>query len=196
MISASRYTYLKLASVAILLVAFALAGSSFYMSAKALLAQHLLHRAWEYSIRTGDNAKPWQWADMNTVARLSFPRSDKSFVVLDSASGEAMAFGPGLVAGDPHSALKQTLAIGGHRDTHLAVLEHIDTNEPVELQTPDGLTHKYRLSYKRIVDSSKDTISIATDSAGLVLMTCYPFKATQTGGPLRMVAVFTHEATL
>ena len=194
MTSLSRRTYLKNVSGATLIVACALAGSSFYMSAKALLAQHLLHRAWEYSIRTGDNTKPWQWADMHTVALLSFPRSNKSFVVLDSASGEAMAFGPGLVAGDPHSALKQTLAIGGHRDTHLAVLEHIDLNEAVELQTLDGLTHKYRLSHKRIVDSSKDSISIATDAAGLVLMTCYPFNATQTGGPLRMVAVFTPEA--
>ena len=106
-----------------------------------------------------------------------------------------MAFGPGLVAGDPNNALEQTLAIGGHRDTPLAGLEHIHKNEPVELQTLDGLTHQYRLSHKRILDSSKDAISIATDAAGLVLISCYPFNATQTGGPLRMVAVFTPDTT-
>ena len=195
MISVSRRLSLKLMSSAALIVALTLAGSSIYMSAKALLAQKLLHRAWHKSISTGENTKPWQWADTNTVARLSFPRSNNSFVVLDSASGEAMAFGPGLVAGDPNNALEQTLAIGGHRDTHLAVLEHIHKNEPVELQTLDGLTHQYRLSHKRILDSSKDAISIATNAAGLVLITCYPFNATQTGGPLRMVAVFTPDTT-
>lgn len=195
MISASYNTTLKWFTGCLFITAVVLAGSSMYMSAKALLAQKLLHRAWNYSLSSGENTKPWRWADMHTVARLAFPDSDKSFVVLNSASGEAMAFGPGLVAGDPGSAQTQTLAIGGHRDTHLAVLELMDIDAPVKLQTLDGLTHQYRLTHKRIVDSSKDAISIATDAAGLVLITCYPFNATQTGGPLRMVAVFTPEAT-
>lgn len=179
-----------------LIMAVGLFSSSIYMSTKAIVAQHLLHRAWYQSLQSGQHTKPWQWADMHTIARLAFPLIDKSFVVLSSASGEAMAFGPGLVAGDPSSALTQTLAIGGHRDTHLAVLEHMNVDAPVELQTPDGLTHRYRLTHKRIVNSSKDAVSIATDTAGLVLITCYPFNATQTGGPLRMVAVFSPDKPL
>lgn len=171
-----------------ILFAVVLSSMSFYISAKAMLAQQLLQHAWNTSIESGVGAKPWSWADVNTTARLNLPSINASFIVLSDASGEAMAFGPGLVAGNPLNAKTESLAIGGHRDTHLAFLEHMAINTPIELQAMDGTTHRYRLLDKQIVDSSKMSLAIATDKPGLVLITCYPFNAQQTGGPLRMVA--------
>jgi len=188
--NAQKYTAILATAICMLAVALTLAGSSLYMSTKAKLAQLLLHEAWASSLESGTNTKPWRWADMSTVAKLTFPKLDKSYVVLDSASGEAMAFGPGLVAGNPQEAHSQTLAIGGHRDSHLAVLEHLKADEPVTLQALDGATHHYTMIDKYIVDSSRNDIGISSGKSGLVLITCYPFNATQTGGPLRMVAVF------
>lgn len=188
--NAQKYIALLATAVSMLAAALILAGSSMYMSTKAKLAQHLLHEAWASSLESGENSKPWQWADMSTVAKLTFPKQDKSYVVLDSASGEAMAFGPGLVAGNPQQAHTQTLAIGGHRDSHLAVLEHLLPDEPVALQALDGTIHHYTMTDKYIVDSSRNNIGISADKSGLVLITCYPFNAAQTGGPLRMMAVF------
>lgn len=178
----------KIGAVSSIVFAVLLSGTSFYMSAKALLAQHLLQQAWNTSMQSGVGAKPWSWADVNTIARLNLPSVKESFVVLSDASGEAMAFGPGLVAGNPLNAKNESLAIGGHRDTHLAFLEHMAIDSPIELQALDGTTHRYRLLDKTIVDSSNTHLSISTNTAGLVLITCYPFNAQQTGGPLRMVA--------
>ena len=176
-------------SAAILIfVAVALSGTSVYISAKALLAQQLLQRAWNTSLDSGFGAKPWRWADVSTSARLSLPGTNESFIVLSDASGEAMAFGPGLVAGNPNNAAVESLAIGGHRDTHLAFLEHIETGATIEVQSLDGVIHQYQLIDKQVVDSSKTTLAIANNWPGLVLVTCYPFNARQTGGPLRMVA--------
>jgi len=42
-------------------------------------------------------------------------------------------------------------------------------------------------SSARIVDTRTDSLSINPQRTGLVLITCYPFRADQTGGPLRYV---------
>ena len=55
-----------------ILLAVVMSGMSFYISAKALLAQQLLQHAWSTSIDSGVGAKPWSWADVKTTARLNF----------------------------------------------------------------------------------------------------------------------------
>lgn len=97
-------------------------------------------------------------------------------MVLQDASGEALAFGPGVVAGSPERAAIAAVAIGGHRDSHLASLEHFEPGAPITLETRDGSRHDYRLTDVQIVDSSSETFAIARDRAGLVLITCYPFR--------------------
>jgi len=79
----------------------ALIASAVYIPAKAALAQVLLERAWDRA-RSGDaNAKPWPWADVSPVAVLEVPRLDERSIVLEGASGEAMAFGPGHMSNTP-----------------------------------------------------------------------------------------------
>ena len=160
-----------------------------WMGAKAALAQHLLERAWEKTLATGTAVRPWPWADVAPMARLRVPSLERSLIVLQDASGEALAFGPGLVAGSPARAADAALAIGGHRDSHLAFLEHLPPGARLTLETRDGARHRYRVAATRIVDSSRQRFGLARDRPGLALITCYPFRATQTGGPLRYVAV-------
>ncbi|ASJ72485.1 class GN sortase [Granulosicoccus antarcticus] len=183
----SRYS-LQILSALILGISLVTGSQAAWMSGKAWLAQYLLNSAWQTSQQSGVSGKPWQWADTRTVAQLSIPRMDKSLIVLSDASGEALAFGPGLAGGDPLLASSSTIAIGGHRDTHLAFLESVPEGELIELKTIDGKTHRYRLMDKQIVDTRLQTLSISRENAGLVLITCYPFNPTQTGGPLRLVA--------
>ena len=45
------------------LVGFWLLGDGLYIQTKAVAAQVLLERAWERSMRTGEPAKAWSWAD-------------------------------------------------------------------------------------------------------------------------------------
>jgi sortase A len=164
------------------------AAQATWISGKALMAQYLLSVAWEHSLQSGSAKKPWRWADVHTVARLDIPALDESLIVLNDASGEAMAFGPGLVAGDPLQAGYSTIAMGGHRDTHLGFLEHLQAGARIDLETLDGQWHAYYLADKQVVDTRTRTLQISPNKPGLVLITCYPFNASQTGGPLRMVA--------
>ena len=159
-----------------------------WLMAKASIAQHLLDVSWSNSIRVGAARKPWAWADSRTVARLQVPSIDVSLIVLDNASGEALAFGPGLAGGDPHRVTSNTLAIGGHRDTHLKFLQHLPVGARLLIETLGNPPTHYQLVDKQIVDSRLQSLALSTQMPGLVLITCYPFNARQTGGPLRMVA--------
>ena len=183
-----KHVILIVFGIAALLVATVSGSQALWISGKAIVAQHLLDAAWQQSQHSTTRKKPWPWADVTTVARLDVPSIDTSLVVLSDASGEAMAFGPGLVAGNPDNALRETIAVGGHRDTHLAFMEHLDIGSLLFLESRDGNSYPYVLKDKKIVDSRTHTLSIAKQQAGLVLITCYPFSASQTGGPLRLVA--------
>jgi sortase A len=72
-------------------------GQGAYIHAKALLAQVLLERAFEKTIATGRETKPWSWADTWPVARIEVKRLHASTIVLAGSSGQALAFGPGHI---------------------------------------------------------------------------------------------------
>jgi len=185
--AASRKAALLTGTLALFLSLYA-GSHATWIVVKANVAQHLLDVSWAHSLASGGARKPWFWADVQTIARMHIAAIGKSFIVLSDASGEAMAFGPGLVGGDPGQALSSTLAIGGHRDTHLSFLEQLPLGTIIELQTVAHQGLRYQLIDKQIVDSRQQTLTISQQSPGLVLITCYPFSAGQTGGPLRMVA--------
>lgn len=181
-----------LIGLVVLLIAGLGGAQASYIATKAYLAQVLMEHAWTHETQvTHQPAKPWAWADMATTARLRYQLDAnsrvRSLIVLDNASGEAMAFGPGLVAGELNNASQTTIALGGHRDTHLAFLEHADERTTFELQAPDGKILRYRFDDSLVVNTTTEQLQIATNLPGLVLITCYPFSAMQTGGPLRFV---------
>ncbi len=178
---------LMISSVFMLLAAVYTGGQSAWISGKAVLAQWLLNQAWQRSVATKQSEKAWPWADAAPVARMSIPSLGRSFIILSNASGEALAFGPGLVAGNPKVMSDQTLAIGGHRDTHLAVLQTIKPGTRVWLQNTLGQSQQYRLKTQQIIDSRTQTIALNQSKPGLVLITCFPFNASAVGGPLRLV---------
>jgi sortase A len=160
-----------------------------WMYAKAQLAQVLLERAWARTLHGERDVKPWGWADTWPVARIEFPRQQKSYIVLDGASGRTMAFGPGHVDGTAMPDGAGNCVISAHRDTQFAVLRDVEAGDPIVLQTRDGRSVRYRVLEHRIVD--KNDTSLLEPSRGriLTLITCFPFDAIRPGGRLRYVVV-------
>lgn len=191
----------RLALTALLLAAGWQLGSASYLHAKAALAQVLLRGAWAATLeraRTHSGAvapvRPWPWADTWPVARLEVPAHAQDLVVLDGASGAALAFAPGHLHGSAPPGRFGTSIIAGHRDTHFAFLRALRPNTLVLLHTRDGRTRRYRVATTRIVDSRKESLTAPADQDALVLLTCYPFTALQAGGPLRYLVTARAEA--
>lgn len=158
-----------------------------WIHAKARLAQHLIGRAWS-AVRPGDRAaRPWPWADTRPVARLEAPRHGIAQIVLSGASGRNLAFGPAWLDGTAPPGLPGVTVIAGHRDTHFRFLETIAAGDPLVLTGEDGRPHRYRVVAAEVADGRTARLSLAADRPHLVLVTCYPFDAAATGGPLRYV---------
>ena len=158
-----------------------------WIPAKARLAQVLLDHAWHETLRSGDSAKPWPWADFWPVARLTAPSHKTSMIVLAGANGAALAFGPGHLTTSAPPGVSDNSVIAGHRDTHFAFLKALKPGDALQLQVPDGVVHRYKVIDARVVHETDTRVLQPSQSAMLTLITCYPFDAVVPGGPLRYV---------
>lgn len=156
-----------------------------WIPVKAELAQHLLERAWLRTLAGEANAKPWPWADTRAVAVLEVPRLGLREIVLEGSSGRNLAFGPTLVNTTRLDESADRI-LSGHRDTHFSFLKQLKTGDLLRLRTASGI-REYRVSWQEAVDSRKQQLVIDHSIDRLTLLTCYPFNAPTTGGPLRWV---------
>ena len=155
-----------------------------YIPAKAVLAQHLIQRAWVKTIKTGDLTLPWAWMDAHPVARLTLP-NQKSYIVLNEDSGQALAFGPALVSGTSIEGNSMT-AIAAHKNTQFTSLKTIKIGDVISLQTIRNETVSYQVSHQAVIDTRRETLLDQGENT-LALITCYPFNAVSFNGPLRYV---------
>lgn len=158
-------------------------GSAAWIHLKAELAQRLIAQAWA---ETGP-ARPWPWADTWPIARLEFPDRQADLYVLAGGRGNALAFGPGHLAGSAVPGSEGISVIGGHRDTHFAFLRHVQVGDRVVLTDKAGVVRRYRIEAMRVADIRRGPLQAAGDA--LILVTCFPFDAVAPGGPLRYLVL-------
>ena len=156
----------------------ALIASAVYIPAKAALAQILLERAWARAEAGELDAKPWPWADITPVARIDIPRLNKREIVLEGASGAAMAFGPGHMPNSSAIGAAGTAIVAAHRDTQFRFLGKLAPGDRIAAETRDGRRIAYRVAAARVVRADASGLDPAEKGPGgtrLALVTCYPF---------------------
>jgi sortase A len=166
-------------------------GGGLYIPAKAALAQFLLQRAWAKTQAGETSAKPWAWADISPVAEIEIPRLHRRAIVLEGASGEAMAFGPGHMPNTPGIGSAGTAIIAAHRDTQFRYLGELKPGDAIAATTADGRRSTYRVVAMRIVRadaSGLDPLDKGSTGSRLALVTCYPFTGV-LHSPLRYVVL-------
>ena len=166
------------------LAGLALAAQAAWMPVKAALAQVLLERAFARGLVDGRPARPWPWADTEPVARLTL--AGRSFVVLRGGSGQALAFGPGHLAGTPEAGEPGTAVIAAHRDTQFAILGRLAPGDPVAVTRRDGRTVRFRVAGTRVAPWDASGIDPRAPGRHLALVTCWPLTALRSG-PLRLI---------
>ncbi len=164
-------------------------GNGVYISLKAELAQILIENSW----REGRVTKPWPWADTWPLAKLSFDTDE--LYILAGSHGSALAFGPGHVDGTALPGEPGTSVIGGHRDTHFRNLGSLVLGDNILLQSLNRDEQQYVVDAIGVVDTRlQPEMALDVDKHRLVLVTCYPFDAFVSGGPLRYVVEATKVA--
>lgn len=163
-------------------------ASAGWIHAKALLAQRLIASAWEEARDGGPARRPWPWADMRPIARLTVPARGVELYVLDNASLRALAFGPAHVGGTAAPGSFGNSVVVAHRDTHFAFLEKVEVGDEIDVEAPGALT-RYRVSEVTIMDKDEARVMDEPGVPQLTLVTCYPFDAVRPGTRLRYVVV-------
>ena len=157
-------------------------ASAGWIHAKAILAQQLIATAWD-DARGGMARRPWPWADMRPVARMTIASRGVDVFILDSTSPRALAFGPGYVSGTSNSV------VVAHRDTHFAFLRTLAAGDEIEVESLAGRHARYRVREVAIVDKGDARVLDEADAAQLTLITCYPFVAIRPGTTLRYIVI-------
>lgn len=160
-------------------------GQGLYIHAKARLAQYLIAGAWARTLAGEQAVKPWPWADTWPVARLQ--AAGQSLYVLAGSDGRAIAFGPGHMHGTPLPGTAGNSVIGGHRDTHFALLRELRVGDAMAVQRADGGWQRYRVQVTQVVDKAAMQVTRNDGATRLTLVTCWPFDAVRAGGPQRYV---------
>jgi sortase A len=171
-----------------LLVGLLCLGNGFWIHGKAFVAQMLLQRAWEQSLGRGESIKPWPWADTWPVARLYAEKYDQDFIVLAGQSGQALAFGPGMLATGSKPGQVGSCVLAAHRDTHFSFLRRVQQGDILRLEDRQGRQWQYRVN-NMLIRPATELYLAHQESQSLVLVTCYPFQGLEVDARQRFVVV-------
>ena len=185
---------LVMLSVCLLAVGLWQIGEGSWIYAKARLAQYLLQQAWSRTLAGETAVKPWPWADTWPVARLTVPSQHIDLIVLNGAYGRTLAFGPGYAESSSFPGSPGTTILTGHRDTHFGFLKQLKQDDEIMIETVAGITQRYLVQDSQIVDARTASIDLPDGEDQIVFVTCYPFDAIGTAGPLRYVVSAVRES--
>ncbi len=158
-----------------------------YFHVKANVAQYLLESAWDESKNTGILIKPWNWADTWPLLKITIPSIGQINFVLKDASGESLAFGPGLLTPNITPGEKGNSFIAGHRDTHFKNIGLLQIGESIIIENLKGNELIFKIDAILIVDSRLEQPITESAVNRLTLVTCYPFHAQESNTPYRFL---------
>jgi len=106
--------------------------------------------------------------------RLSLPRQNAAFDVVEGTTRQSLRKGPGHLEGSSMPGRPGNSVIAGHRDTHFRVLKDLAMGDEIRIDM-GGQRYVYRIVDTRVV-RPKDTSALHSDTDPvLTLITCYPF---------------------
>jgi sortase A len=106
--------------------------------------------------------------------RITFPRHDAAFDVLEGTEKEFLRRGPGHLIGSSMPGTAGNVVVAGHRDTHFRLLKDVAIGDEIRIDTA-GNRYVYRIVDTRVVRPTDLSVLRQSNDAVLTLITCYPF---------------------
>ena len=152
------------------------------MPIKAIIGQHYLEVAWKDSLKNNKLSKPWKSADFYMIGELTVPKLKISRVILNSVSGEALAWSIGRVTILGSSSSNGPIILAGHRDSHMQFMSKLNIGDKIELKMSGGVMKTFIISKTDIAKQPELIMSARnTENENLILTTCWPFGSQKPG---------------
>jgi sortase A len=153
-----------------------ISGSREFLS--SYLSQEEISGEWREEVRQqlGQEKLPSlrQFQQGDFIARLSIPRLESDFFVVEGAGKKELRRGPGHLEGTALPGEPDNTIIAGHRDTHFRALKDIRPGDDIVIAY-DGEELNYRVTNTKIVNKTNKQVLRPSRRAKLTLITCYPF---------------------
>ena len=116
------------------------------------------------------------------IGELTVPKLKISRVILNSVSGEALAWSIGRVTNIGTSSSNRPIILAGHRDSHMQFMSELNVGDNIELMMSDGKIKSYIISKTEVSNKPEMSLSpISLNREILILTTCWPFNSLQSG---------------
>ncbi|MDG1947975.1 MAG: sortase, partial [Amylibacter sp.] len=99
------------------------------------------------------------------------PKLNISRVILNNASGEAMAWGIGRVNSVQFSKSRKTIILAGHRDSHMQFMSKLSVGDKVELMMSDKIPKTFIISKTDITKKPELAISALNSKNEILIFT-------------------------
>jgi sortase A len=138
------------------------------------VTQNLMHTAWLRTQASGEKIKPWPWAELWPIARLTVPHLNTEHIVLEQEKKQ-------LVPSIGLSYLKSSVlpgevgntVLGVHPSLYFSFLSALKPNDILVLESPRTGKWHYRVYDTRIVNKSDTNLLEPGLKRRLILVTCY-----------------------
>lgn len=107
------------------------------------------------------------------LTRISIPKIDLDAIVVEGASNDQLAAGPGHVTDTALPGEIGNAVITAHRDTFFRRIFELDQGDEITVER-NGRRFRYQVTGKKIVKPEDVSVLDPTNDAQLTLITCYP----------------------
>jgi sortase A len=122
-----------------------------------------------------ENLDSARFAPGTPLFKLSLPRVNAGFTVVEGTNDSALRTGPGHLEGSPLPGEAGNVVIAGHRDTHFHVLKNVLIGDQIHIGTGTR-QYVYRVVDIHIVAPADTWVLESQSQPTLTLITCYPFR--------------------
>ncbi len=179
----------KRAGLAVVLIGVVVLGGALAQPAKAHLGRGMLEATFSARLAAPEAARadasqwrPWSWAAMSPIGEIRFPALGESRIIVDSSSGEALAWAVGHVPETSPLGTPGPSVIAGHRDGTFSLLADVSEGDVIEVTTLANHELRYVVEHQVVVDADHYELPIERHGDDeLVLATCWPIDALVTG---------------
>jgi sortase A len=161
-------------SYILLITGLVLAGLGLHSVWKSHEAEEQAEEQWDNLNRSQPEKPIHRVPKGETLARLSIPRLESHWVVLEGSDRNELRRGPGHMLQTALPGTRGNCVIAGHRDTQFRILRKVEIGEEISVEI-DGHTFVYRVTDHRVVSPADTDPLRPTKKASLTLVTCYPF---------------------
>jgi sortase A len=144
------------------------------------ITQNLMHTAWLRTQASGEKTKPWPWAELWPIARLTVPHLNTEHIVLEQGKRQVIpSIGLSYLKSSVLPGEVGNTVLGVHPSLYFSFLSALKPNDILVLESPRTGKWHYRVYDTRIVNKSDTDLLEPGLKRRLILVACYRCKEEQ-----------------